>query len=103
EHQYKEGFIIVMFEIVTRDTTSVTKHEEDQYLVYKDQPVGNQWKNEGGAKLGEASTMKLIMPRLSDVGTQEVNLPLEGRTAYPVAIYDVAVRASGNYEIAGTH
>ena len=99
--EYKDGFIIVMFEIVTRNTINESAHNDNQYLIYQNQYVGDQWKNEGGK--GQGEKIELTMPRLT-AGVAGTKVYLDVKDGYyPVAIYDASVRANGNYEIAGTH
>ena len=99
--QLKEGNVIVMFQVITQNVENSEKHDANQYLLYNKQVVGDQWKNEGGTKEGDEMT--LIMPRFTGSGNgKKVEIKVENGY-YPVAIYDIAVRASGNYETAGTH
>ena len=90
--QYKDGFVVVMFQIETQNEAN------SPYLLYNNQAVGNQWDNE---RLATGTEMKIRIPRLTGTGEgKEVPVSLTDGY-YPVAIYDVAVR--GNRETAGTH
>ena len=90
-----EGYIVVMFQIVTKDDS------DTDYLIYNNQIKGDQWGNENGAKENETMTLKLPLI-LEQITNEYVDIKVQNGY-YPVAIYQVGVRANGNYEIAGTH
>lgn len=94
--EYKDGFIIVMFQVKTKDSSG------KDYLVYNEQQaVGNQWKNEEGKAEGE--TLEIQLPKVSGQKTNsKVKIKVENGF-YPVAIYQVGIKVNGSYEIAGTH
>lgn len=88
----KDGFYIVCFKIESKDAN------ENTYLKYENQYVGNQWKNEGGAN--SELTIKLPLTAQTSNATTSIKVA-DGY--YPVAIYQANISVSEDYEISGTH
>ena len=90
--EIKTGFIIVLFKITSQDSSG------SEYLVYDNQAVGNQWKNEGGAANNEQLTIHL--PNTGASTNTDTVIKVESGY-YPVAIYGAGTRL--NYDTAGIH
>lgn len=90
--EIKTGFIVVLFRIKSADESG------NEYLVYDNQLVGNEWKNEGGVDNNEYLTIQL--PNTSSTIDKYATIKIDDGY-YPVAIYGAGTRLG--YDVGGTH
>lgn len=90
--EIKTGYIVVLFKI-----KSIDKNGEE-YLVYDNQLVGNEWKNEGG--VGNEGYLTVYLPNTSSSANKDAIIKVENGY-YPIAIYGAGTRLS--YDVGGTH